>query len=107
MKTYGRITSKTVPTFADAVECDLETGSHAQNNAASEAFAKTYPTVLAVGLEQQQQIDKAIRLIDRFADLIKTQLQEQGGCDHSVGICACKEIQLLDEAKEFITNNEP
>ncbi len=37
---------------------------------------------------------------------LKLELQEQGGCDHSVGICACPLIGLLEDNQAVITQAE-
>jgi hypothetical protein len=66
MKTYGRLSvpdDSPIPTMAEAIETDLEEGSHHRNNLASEEFAKRYPTILAVALatdKHNQRHDKEI-----------------------------------------------
>ena len=55
---YGRIESDTLPALADALECDLETGSHHRNNAAWEKFHKEYPTIIEVAVAHEARGDR-------------------------------------------------
>jgi len=61
MKTYGRLSvpdDAPVPTTLEAIQTDIEMGSHEWNNRASDEFAKNYPTILAVALAQQKQLER-------------------------------------------------
>ena len=42
-------------------------------------------------------IDKV--LLDRTIDIIADLIDDTGGCDHSVGICACREKSVLHSLK--------
>lgn len=45
---------------------------------------------------------KEIILLEEARKVIEEYVNECGGCDHSVGICMCLEINLLDEIDDFL-----
>ena len=60
MKTYGRLTCERLPSMMEAIQTDLEQGSHNLNNIASKEFAEKYPTIIAVAYA----IDARIRRLE-------------------------------------------
>ena len=34
--------------------------------------------------------------------LLREYIQSSGGCDHSVGICYCEDIRILEEAEKAV-----
>lgn len=48
-----------IPTMREAIEADLETGSHNRNNEASKEFIHKYPTIMAVALAIDHQRKKS------------------------------------------------
>lgn len=58
------------------------------NEADAQLFAAA-PTLLA----RCKALEEALRQSEKF---IRDYLRDSGGCDHSVGICECETVRLLD-----------
>lgn len=64
---------------------------------------------------QAQTVESIRRKVEAMPDLlracqaaleyIKDDLEQSGGCDHSVGICACREIHLAEQLQAAISKS--
>jgi hypothetical protein len=50
--------------------------------------------------ELASQLGVKDKLLLRAREILKDELEEIGGCDHSVGICCCKIKELLEDIDE-------
>jgi hypothetical protein len=50
-------------------------------------------------MNREQRLEKILR---EMAPLFRSYLEDAGGCDHSVGICACKDEKILMQAEEIL-----
>lgn len=47
-------------------------------------------------------IEELTQACETMYSILRFQLEEDGGCDHSVGICACSVINVVDKAADVI-----
>ena len=52
------------------------------------------------------KLRKVLDVAKRLESRLSWFLAEEGGCDHSVGICACADIGLTEEARAAIADAE-
>lgn len=56
----------------------------------------------------ERTIERRRKLLTDALELIQGYLKEQGGCDHSVGICACHDLRVAEEiASELMEPLDP
>lgn len=60
-----------------------------------------YDTVAAAFVLARQR-DRLLTALEAMIPIFEAWLKEAGGCDHSVGICMCSELCILDEAKSAV-----
>ncbi len=56
--------------------------------------------------ELKKKVKKCNELLKDYRKRIDDEIQEIGGCDHHVGICACGEYEILNEIDKTIKELE-
>ena len=47
-----------------------------------------------------------MEIFKKLTSNLKESLEDAGGCDHSVGICYCQDIQLIEDANNILDLRE-
>lgn len=56
--------------------------------------------------KERKRVLVPIELLERVLGYLKADLEASGGCDHSVGICACNQVNDMDTLNGLIGGDQ-